>query len=142
MTIIPTPTQPKKRQHRNEEAVLQAKCFRWLWNEYPETRGLYFATFNESSVRYLNKKEQEILGAQRNARGLVAGVADALFLLPKGQYHGAAVEFKTAVGRQRESQIWWQGVVESAGYYYCIVRSEDEFKEKMEWYLSLDTAKE
>lgn len=135
MSILPTQLQPKKRQHRNDEAVLQANCFRWLWNEHPETRGLYFATFNETSVRYLNKKEQEIMGAQRNARGLVAGVADSLLLLPRGSYAGACVEFKTPTGRQSEHQRWWQGRIEVAGYYYTIVRTLDEFKEKMEWYL-------
>lgn len=137
MAIIPTPERPKRRTHGNEEAKLQASCFLYLWNEHPETRGLYFATFNESSVRYLSKKEQEIQGAQRNARGLVAGVADSLLWLPRGRFHGAAIEFKTEIGRQSPHQAWWQGRVEDAGYFYAVIRSLDEFKETMEWYLSL-----
>lgn len=138
MTITPTPPQPKKkRSHGNEEAKLQAECHTYLWNEHPETRMLYFATFNESSVRYMSKKEQEIMGAQRNARGLVAGVADSLLLLPRGKYAGACVEFKTPIGRQSEKQVEWQRRVESVGYYYTIVRTLDDFKQTMEWYLNL-----
>lgn len=136
--ITETPKKPNNKRHnRNEEAVLQANCHTYLWNEYPETRMLYFATFNESSVRYMSKKEQEILGAQRNARGLVAGVADSLLLLPRGKYAGACIEFKTPIGRQSEKQVEWQKKVESAGYYYVVVRSLEQFKYEIEKYLSL-----
>lgn len=138
MAIVPTPEMPNRRPHGNEEAKLQASCFLYLWNEHPETRGLYFATFNESSVRYLSKKEQEIQGAQRNARGLVAGVADSLMLIARGKFHGAAIEFKTSIGRQSPNQVEWQRKVEEAGYFYAVIRSLDEFKETMEWYLNLE----
>ena len=143
MSIIPTPTQPKKRQHRNEEAVLQARCVAWLHNEHPETRGLYIAIPNENTRSvYENKKQQLVSGSIRKAMGVTAGAADTALFLPRGGYHAAFIEFKTPIGRQSDVQVEWQSRVESAGYYYCIVRSEDEFKEKMEWYLSLGTAKE
>lgn len=140
MAIIPTPPPPQKpRKHGNPEAKLQSDCHTWLWNNHPETRLLYFATFNESSVRYLSKKEQEILGAQRNARGLVAGVSDSILLMPCGIYHGLLVEFKTEIGRQSDAQKVWQAKVESVGYKYILIRSLEEFKQKVTEYLNLQT---
>lgn len=138
MSIIPTPEEPKKHVRRNDEAVLQAKCWTWLWNEHPETRGLFFAVPNENSRSvYESKKQQLVSGAMRKAVGVYSGVSDSILLLPRGKYHAACIEFKTEIGRQSSVQAEWQGKVEKAGYYYTIVRSEDEFKEKMEWYLNL-----
>lgn len=138
MAIVPTPPKPTPpRKHGNPEAKLQSDCHTYLWNTHPETRLLYFATFNESSVRYLSKKEQEILGAQRNARGLIAGVSDSLLLLPRGEWHGCCVEFKTEIGRQNDAQRAWQAKVESVGYKYIVVRSLEQFKQEMENYLKL-----
>lgn len=139
MTLIPTPPQPKKRQHRNDEAVLQSRCWTWLWNEHPETRGLYFAVPNENSRSvYETKKQQLVSGAMRKAIGVYSGVSDSILLLPRGKFHGACIEFKTPIGRQSSAQEEWQGRVEEAGYYYTVVRSEESFKEEMEWYLSHD----
>lgn len=136
--IIETPPKPKPHhRNKNDESKLQSECHTYLWNTYPETRLLYFATFNESSVRYLSKKEQEILGAQRNARGLIAGVSDSLLLLPRGEWHGCCVEFKTEIGRQSDAQKEWQKRVERVGYKYIIVRSLEQFKQEMENYLKL-----
>lgn len=138
MSIIPTPEEPKKHVRRNNEAVLQAKCWTWLWNEHPETRGLYFAVPNENSRSvYESKKQQLVSGAMRKAVGVYSGVSDSILLLPRGEYHAACIEFKTEIGRQSSAQSEWQCKVEKAGYYYTIVRSEDEFKEKMDWYLKL-----
>lgn len=138
MSIIPTPEEPKRHVRRNNEAVLQAKCWTWLWNEHPETRGLYFAVPNENSRSvYESKKQQLVSGAMRKAVGVYSGVSDSILLLPRGKYHAACIEFKTEIGRQSSAQAEWQCKVEKAGYYYTILRSEDEFKEKMDWYLKL-----
>lgn len=138
MSIIPTPEEPKKRERRNNEAVLQAKCWTWIWNLHPETRGLYFAVPNENSRSvYENKKQQLVSGAMRKAVGVYSGVSDSILLLPRGKFHGACIEFKTEIGRQSLAQADWQKRVEREGYYYTIVRSEEEFKEKIEWYLNL-----
>jgi len=138
MTIIPTPPQPKKRQHRNDEAVLQANAWNWLWNTYPETRLLFFAVVNENERSgYESKKMQEISGARRRARGVVSGVSDSIGLIPRGKFHGVCAEAKTPTGVQSTAQKQWQERVESAGYYYFIYRTLDEFKEKMGNYLNL-----
>lgn len=56
--------------------------------------------------------------------GVVAGVADMLYLSPLGLI---ALEFKTETGRQNVAQKIWQMQIESAGYKYYIVRSLNEF---------------
>lgn len=138
MAIIPTPTQPKKRQHRNEEAVLQARCVAWLHNEHPETRGLYFCVPNENTRSvYENKKQQLVSGSIRKAMGVVSGVSDTILLMPRGKYHAMLIEFKTETGRVSESQKEWRDKVENEGYCYTIIRHFETFKEKVEYYLNL-----
>ena len=56
--------------------------------------------------------------------GVVAGVADMLYLSPLGMI---ALEFKTETGRQSASQKEWQRQIESAGYQYVIIRSLQDF---------------
>jgi hypothetical protein len=56
--------------------------------------------------------------------GVVAGVADMLYLSPTGMI---ALEFKTETGRQQPKQKQWQETIEAAGYKYHIVRSLDDF---------------
>jgi hypothetical protein len=56
--------------------------------------------------------------------GVVAGVADMLYLSPTGLI---ALEFKTETGRQNVAQKIWQETIEAAGYKYYIVRSLNEF---------------
>ncbi len=138
--IIETPQKPiEKRHNKNEEAILQSQAFVWLHNEHEETRGLFFSVLNETTPRNMSKKEQEILGAMRKIRGVVAGISDGILLLPKGQYHFCCAEAKTTSknSRQSEAQIAFQRNVERVGGYYFIYRTLDEFKEKMKWYLKL-----
>lgn len=136
--IIETPPPPKKRSHGQPEAKIQAESFAWVWNEYPQYRGLVFAVTNQNERSGdLGKKAQLISGAMRKNLGLVAGVSDLICLIPRGKYHGLMLECKTESGTQKPPQIWWQGVVEPQGYLYKIFRSVDEFKEIIQWYLNL-----
>lgn len=137
--IIETPQrQNKKREHKHSEAQIQASAVLWMNNERPETRGLFFCVNNENSRSvYESKRQQLISGSIRRVMGIVAGVADTLLMMPRGKYHAACFEFKTEIGRQSEAQIRWQEKVECEGYYYAIVRSLEEFKVKVDWYLGL-----
>lgn len=100
------------------EQQLQAACVKWLWNEHPETRGLFFAVNNNSEhvARAMNRK----------AVGMVAGVSDTIFL-----WRGVAylIEFKTETGKQSLKQKQWQETVETHDFLYLVVRSEGEFRE-------------
>lgn len=137
-----------------EEAKLQSQCVVWLWNNYPETRGLFFSVENEGARISASMVKQEALfiqqnlsrpqnilqscrkllemcnngnavaGAQAKAMGVTSGVSDCLFMW-KGETY--AFEFKTLIGRQSEKQLWWQAQIESNDFKYFIVRNFDGF---------------
>ena len=135
--IIYTPEKPPRRTHGNPEAHIQADCVLWLWNAYPETRGLYFCVNNENSrSKYESRKQQLRSGAQRKALGIVPGVSDTILMIPRKCYHALCIEFKTPTGRQSDVQKEWQEKVESQGYRYVVIRSLEDFQHEIENYLS------
>jgi hypothetical protein len=95
---------------------------------------LYFAVQNENSRADSNAST----GAIRRAVGVVSGVSDTIFLLPRGKYICLCVEFKTEIGRQSDAQKSWQAKVESIGAMYVICRSLEQFKKIIENYLQLE----
>ena len=103
------------------EQQIQAACVKWLWNNHPETRGLFFAVNNNSEhiARAMNRK----------AVGVVPGVSDTVFLWSGQTY---LIEFKTTKGRQSDVQKIWEETVKKRGFRYYIVRSEIEFRELIE----------
>lgn len=131
--IIETSPQPKKRGHSMPEGKIQASCYQFFWNTYPQYRGLYFAIPNENSRADSNA----ITGAIRRSMGVYHGVSDTLLLLPRGRYHGLAIEYKDEKGKQSPHQIAWQILVEKQGYRYEVCRSLDQFKQIINEYLSL-----
>lgn len=100
------------------EARLQAEAFQWHWNNYPTQRGLFFRIKNEGTNR--------ISGARDKATGIVAGVADSVFLVPNRK--PVFIEFKLPEGKQSPKQHDWQLTVERAGYSYFICRDLENFK--------------
>lgn len=102
------------------ELRLQASCFQWHWNTYPDQRGLFFRIKNEGTNR--------ISGARDKASGVISGVADSCLLLPGGR--GVMfIEFKTETGRQSETQRAWQETITKHGHKYFIIRTLNEFKD-------------
>lgn len=130
--IVETPEQPKKRGHSMPEGKIQAKCYQYFWNTYPQYRGLYFAVPNENNRADSNA----ITGAIRRSMGVYHGVSDTLMLIPRGRYHGLCIEYKDENGRQSEHQIAWQKLVESQGYAYRVCRSLEQFKTITNEYLN------
>lgn len=130
--IIQTPDRPKKRAHSMPEGKIQASCYEYFWNNYPQYRGLYFAVPNENSRADSNA----ITGAIRRSMGVYHGVSDTLMLIPRGQYHGLCIEYKDEKGRQSEHQVAWQKLVESQGYVYKVCRSLEQFKTIINEYLN------
>ena len=103
------------------EQQIQSQCVTWLWNTYPQTRGLFFAVNNNSEhvARAMNRK----------AVGMVPGVSDTILL-----WNGTAylIEFKTPKGKQSPAQIRWEKKVTRTGFKYFVVRSFEHFKEVVE----------
>src|SRR4051812_48799971 len=73
------------------EIQLQAKCFQWAWNTYPETRRCLAHVPNGSS-------RNKIEAVQLKASGVVAGVHDLFFYWKKQLYW-----FELKVDRNKQS---------------------------------------
>lgn len=115
---------------RHIESQIQKQCFTWFRLQFPELALLMFAVPNGG---YRRQTEARIMKAE----GVTAGVADVLFLYPNETYHGLCIEFKTAKGRQQQSQRDFQQTVERFGYKYVIVRSLDDFMQVVKSYIYL-----
>lgn len=130
--IVDTPEQPKIRRRSSPEGRIQAECFAWFWNEFPQFRKTLFHVPNENDREDSNM----IQGAIRKSLGVVAGVADLLFLVARGGYHGLCIEMKDEKGTQKPAQKEWQAVVEAQGFKYVICRSFPQFKKIILEYLN------
>jgi hypothetical protein len=133
MPILETPPRPAQRKKGAPEGRVQSQCYQYFHNTYPQYRGLYFAVPNENS----RVDSNSATGAIRRAMGVTSGVSDTLMLIPKREYHGFCIEYKTEIGRQSPTQIEWQRKVEEMGYKYAVVRSLEQFKELIKEYLEL-----
>lgn len=131
--IVETPEQPKKRRRSQPEMRIQSDCVRWLHNERPDTRGLFFHIKNELDRPDANA----MLGARLRSEGIVKGVADCALMLKRGCYGALFVEFKTERGRQSQAQKVWMDLIRAHGYKYVVVRSLQEFQSVVDEYLSL-----
>ncbi len=100
------------------ELRLQQMAFIWFHNTYPYLRGLFFRIKNEGTNR--------ISGAIGKATGIVPGVADSCLLVPNS--NALFIEFKTPKGKESKTQIEWKFKITSAGHFYKIIRTLDEFK--------------
>lgn len=101
----------------DSEAQIQAQIVRFMWNEHPETRGLFYHNYNNP--------KNAAHGATLKTLGLLPGVAD-LTLLWRGKAY--FFELKDIKGRQSIAQQKWQWVVEEHNFNYHIIRSLEEFK--------------
>ena len=131
--ITETPPRPAQRKRGAPEGIIQSRCIQIAWNEYPETRGLYYAIPNENS----RVDSNAITGAIRKSYGIVAGVADTYLAMARGGYFGLYIEFKSEVGRQRKEQLEFQQRVEQQGYKYAVVRSVEEWRKEWDEYLAM-----
>lgn len=107
----------RPQQHHHVESGIQQGCVQWFRAQYPKLRNLLFSVPNESAGH-----NGRIL-----AEGVVAGVADMIFLYPAHGFHGLCVEFKTSKGRQSEAQREWEQSVTEMGYKYTIIRNFAQF---------------
>lgn len=117
------------RPHRDEEHRLQSACVRYFDLKYSHLRGLLFAVPNGG-------RRDPVTGARLKAEGVVAGVADLLLLIPRGDKHGMCIEMKTKKGRQSPAQKEWHAKVEAFGYDYQVCRTFEDFVQIIENYLN------
>ena len=113
------------------ESKIQIACVRWFRYQYPQYALNIFSVPNGGAR---NAREAGILKAE----GATAGVSDLLLLVPRGGYHGLAIEMKTEEksSKQSTAQKAWQKAVEEQGYKYQVCRGFDDFMELTNGYIS------
>ena len=109
-----------------EEDILQAKMFKWYWNNYClKSNNLKHLIFSVPNGGLRNKREASKL----KATGVVAGVSDLIILQPNKTIF---VEVKTETGRQSPKQKEFENIVKNLGFEYYLVRNLEDFKKIFE----------
>ncbi len=114
----------------DEEHRLQCACVNWFRLQYPDHASALFAVPNGG-------RRDRVSGAKLKAEGVLPGVSDLILLLPRGRHHGLLIEMKTERGKQSQAQRDWQRDMVHRGYKYMVIRSIDEFIDRVTDYLLL-----
>lgn len=102
----------------NSEEQLQAACYQWFWNTYPDQRQMLFHV-QQSAVN-------RITGSRFKAIGVTKGVSDLVWVL-KGAV--VFIELKMPGGKQSDSQLEFEHKVVGRGHSYKVIYSLQEFQE-------------
>lgn len=85
-----------------------------------------------------NEGERDIsTGGQLRAEGVKAGVYDYTFALPRGKYHGAFLEMKSAAGVLSADQKKFGANMRGVGYYVTECFSWEVARQEIQRYLQL-----
>lgn len=131
--IVETDEKQRPRKHISKEGRIQAECFAWFWNTFPQYRKLLFHVANEND----RSDSNAIQGAMRKSLGIVPGVSDFVFLVKRGDFGALLIEMKDDTGTQKPAQREWQALVEAHGYKYVICRSLEQFQIEICNYLNI-----
>ena len=124
---------PRRSRPAHKESSIQQICVQWFRLAHPDKYRLLFAVPN-GGFRIARE------AARLYAEGVVAGVADILYIEPRGCYGSLAIEMKTPdkSSRQSAAQKEWQHDVEAVGVRYVVCRSLDDFRREVETYLAFE----
>lgn len=123
-------TKTTRKPPTDEEHRIQCSCVRWFALKYPHYRGLLFAVPNGG-------RRDAVTGAKLKDEGVLAGVADLIFLKRNSRYCGLLIEMKKPKGKQSESQKEWEQIINSLGEFkYVCCHSFDEFRDEVEDFLN------
>ena len=113
---------------KNEEALIQEAVINYLVAQYP--KALYCAS--AGGVRTSMKQ-----AVKMKKTGYVKGFPDLFIYEPKKEWHGLAIEMKTAKGVVSQSQKEWRKNLDQRNYMAFVCRSFDEAKIVIDEYLAL-----
>lgn len=119
---------PKRTEHA--EAVTLIKAVRVAEQTHPELR-LLFAVPNGGD-------RHPAVAAKLKAEGVKAGVPDYFLLVPRGGYHGLALELKTQTGSASREQKAWISELTRHGYKAVVCRGWGAALDTIFNYLKLD----
>jgi len=100
------------------EDQLQAKCYQWAFNTYPQLRQLLFSVPN-GSTRHI------IEAVKLKATGLTPGIPDMILVYPRC----IGFEFKTETGTLSPAQIKVHGRWRAVGIDVHVVRSFEQWEQ-------------
>ena len=112
---------------------MQKACVGWFRLQYRSRAQLLFAVPNGGG-------RTRIEASIMNGEGVLAGVADLIYLESRGGYGSLCIEMKTRTGRQSPEQKEWQKAAEAGGNRYVVCRSFDDFKPAIDGYMSLEAS--
>jgi len=118
------------RGKRGRESMMQESCVTWFRLAYPEYHRLLFAIPNGGM-------RSRTTAAVMKKEGLLAGAADLFLALPSVSHYGLFIELKTERGKQSESQKLFEQAVTDQGYRYMVIRSFDDFRDRIGEYVTL-----
>lgn len=107
------------------ESQLQAKCYQWFHNTYPEQRKRLFMIHNNPANR--------VQGNRLRAMGMVKGVADMEYLTSDGR--PVFIEFKIDNNTQSPEQIEFEQVCIELGIPYFVIKTFDDFCNLLESFM-------
>lgn len=113
-------------QHMQSELQLQAECFQWAWNNYPNTRRNLWHVTNEMKPHPGESVQSfRVRVSKAKASGLLPGVSDLHFLW-NGTLH--LFELKVAYNKMSPEQIAFMHHATHHGAKFYEIRDAEEFK--------------
>lgn len=114
---------------KQSESEQQTECVNWFRAHYPQFEKLLFAVPNGG---FRNKRTAAILKRE----GVLPGIPDLAFCLPKNGYHGLFIEQKIKGNSPSDYQKEMIKLLSEQGYKVEVVYSTDQFKEVIHQYLN------
>ena len=124
---------PAKLADQREEDFLQRDCAEFakkilLKHSLPQELFFHCPSEGQRKPQYL---------AKLKLMGFRAGIADCVFLIPKGEYHGLMIELKAASKGPSNEQKLFLDACASVGYLALVVNDFETFCECLTKYLEL-----
>lgn len=116
----------------SNEEQLQAACYQWFWNTYPNHRQMLFHVQQSAWNR--------IQGSRFKAIGVTKGVSDLIFV---GLGFCLFIELKMPAspgkpaGKQSTEQKDFEHKVKTRGHKYIVCYTVEQFKKIMQYVITL-----
>ncbi|GLQ31634.1 VRR-NUC domain-containing protein [Litoribrevibacter albus] len=125
-------TSKARKRPTDYEGPEQIAFMLWLKVHYPWAEEVCIHVPNGGS-------RNKIEAAKLKKQGVKAGFPDLVFFLPRGEYHGLAIEFKATPPNDADVQTnqkeWLQRLTDQ-GYKAVVARGYDEIRQVFKDYIS------
>ena len=135
--------EPTTTTEHNEQAALVETVLTVYQNRADFLRPLFFSTLSGAWIAGSSKNGRVALIMKYKREGWVNGVADLLYLQPRGEYTYLAIEMKTPArakekhGGASDDQIAWLQAARQAGALTAVCHGRDAAWEVFSYYMTL-----